>query len=479
MFEEIVSFQARYRPDAPAIWTPIGGASFASFDADINRMARRLQPLVPARGCVAVQAANPGLHWVVTLALARLGCVSASLPPVGERPEAELLAILRPDLLLTDRGAAAAGLATFELSPDWVQETFRSTPDPIAPHRFGPDEVVRLVMSSGTTGAPKKMALTRRMVDNRVKTGGLSQLAHRRLHSAVGLDAETGFRAPLTAWATGKPMLYPETGFRWADFFQAARPEAILLVPAQLDAILQSLPTGFQPIAGLSLVLISGSLPPGLYRRARALLTSEIYVTYGSTEAGLAAQASAAMLAAGDAATGVVSPSAALQIVDAEDRPMAPDAVGRVRVRTEEMVDGYLDDEALTRAFFRDGWFYPGDLGTLSASGRLTLHGRDVEVLDLGGVRITPDAIEAALLERPGVRDAAAFSVASADGVGQARAAIVCEPGCDLDAVKVALRRALPQLSIGLVVVAEIPRSDRGKVQRDVLRASAAAATPV
>ncbi len=61
-------------------------------------------------------------------------------------------------------------------------------------------------------------------------------------------------------------------------------------------------------------------------------------------------------------------------MVDEADRPLPPGATGRVRVRTEEMVQGYLDDEGLTAAFFRDGWFYPGDLGALGAAGRLTLH---------------------------------------------------------------------------------------------------------
>ena len=85
MFEHLITFQARYRPDAIAIATPVGNATFAGLDADVDRMAHRLQPIVPALGRVAVQVQGSGLHWVVLLALARLGCVSASLPPVGER----------------------------------------------------------------------------------------------------------------------------------------------------------------------------------------------------------------------------------------------------------------------------------------------------------------------------------------------------------------------------------------------------------
>ena len=473
MFEHLITFQARYRPDAIAISTPVGSATFAGLDADVDRMARRLQPIVPARGRVAVQVQGSGLHWVVLLALARLGCVSASLPPVGERPEADLLAILRPDFLLTDRAGETAA-DRFVLTPDWVQATFASTAASMAPHRFAPNDPVRIVMSSGTTGAPKKMLLTRAMVDARIKTGGLSQLAHRRLHSAVGLDTETGFRAPLVAWATGYPALYPETGFRWATFLQNSRPQVLLLVPAQLDALLGGLPQDFAPPPDLSLVIISATPSAALHQRARTRLTANIFVVYGSTEAGLACQLSPNLREQADSVTGVVSPSAEVEVVDEAGRVLPVGATGRVRVRTEEMVQGYLDDAALTARFFRDGWFYPGDLGALGDSGRLTLHGREAEILDLGGLRIAPSVIEEVLLAAPGVRDAAAFSVPNAEGVHQARAALVRDPGCDLEAVRQRLRAALPQFDVPLVALGHIPRSERGKIDRAEVRRQAA-----
>ena len=468
MFEQIITFQARYRPEAIAISTPEASVTFAGLDADVDRMAQRLRPLVPARGHVAVQAASPGLHWVILLALARLGCVSTSLPPVGERSEAELLGILQPDFLVTDRQDDSNGCPTLQMRPEWIAETFQAAVQPVAPHVFGPEDPVRIVMSSGTTGAPKKMLLTRRMVDARIKTGGLSQMAHRHLHSVVGLDTETGFRAALVAWATGSPVLYPQAGFRWADFLLGSRPQVLVLVPAQLDMILSSLPTGFPRQRELSLVVISGSPSPALYERTCRQLTSEVFVVYGSTEAGLACQASPWLLQKGEAMTGIVSPSAEVEIVDAAGGSLPCGASGRIRVRTEEMVGGYLDDEALTQTFFKDGWFYPGDLGALSGAGQLTVHGRETEILELGGLRIAPSVIEAILLSCPGVRDAAAFSI-DVGGVQQPRAAIVCGPDCDIKVVGGRLASALPQFEVPLFAVEQVPRSDRSKVQRDKL----------
>ena len=82
--------------------------------------------------------------------------------------------------------------------------------------------------------------------------------------------------------------------------------------------------------------------------------------------------------------------------------------------------------------------------------------------------------IEDILLAAPGVRDAAAFSVANAEGVHQARGAVVNEPGCDLEAVRARLRAALPQFDVPLVVLGHIPRSERGKIDREAVRRQAA-----
>ena len=59
MFEHIVSFQARYRPEAVAISTPVGSASFAELEADVNRMARRLAGVAPRGGAGDLGAAPP------------------------------------------------------------------------------------------------------------------------------------------------------------------------------------------------------------------------------------------------------------------------------------------------------------------------------------------------------------------------------------------------------------------------------------
>ena len=289
-------------------------------------------------------------------------------------------------------------------------------------------------------------------------------MAHRRLHSVVGIDAETGFRGPLVAWATGMPVVYPEAGFRWSDFLQASRPEVLILVPAQLDAILASLPPDYPALPDLCLVVVSGGLSPPLYQRATHL-TRQIFITYGSTEAGLACQLSPQLRSSECAWTGVISPSADLEVVDEQDQPLPLGATGRIRVRSKEMVVGYLDNPDLTRRAFRAGWFYPGDLGVLDGRGRVTVLGRDSEIMDLGGIRVAPEAIEAILLRQPGVEDAAVFS-AETGGVQRAFAAVVAGRDFNVERTRLQLTSAMPQINVTLKLATSIPKSPRGKILR-------------
>jgi acyl-CoA synthetase (AMP-forming)/AMP-acid ligase II len=65
---------------------------------------------------------------------------------------------------------------------------------------------------------------------------------------------------------------------------------------------------------------------------------------------------------------------------------------------------------------FRNGWVYPGDVGSEAEQGLVTLGGRSTEVINSGGNKVNPTVIEDVLKSFPGVRDAAAFGVPDALG---------------------------------------------------------------
>ena len=67
---------------------------------------------------------------------------------------------------------------------------------------------------------------------------------------------------------------------------------------------------------------------------------------------------------------------------------------GRIRVKTDRMVQGYLDDPGATERMFKDGWFFAQDLGILQSDHRLQVIGRSDDVLNISGHKISPDEVE-------------------------------------------------------------------------------------
>jgi acyl-CoA synthetase (AMP-forming)/AMP-acid ligase II len=141
------------------------------------------------------------------------------------------------------------------------------------------------------------------------------------------------------------------------------------------------------------------------------------------------------------------------------------------------MVEGYLGDPEQTRASFRDGYFYPGDLGHLAEDGMLVISGRNKEVLNLGGVKLRPQLVEDVLAAFPAVEQAAVVGVPGALGVDELWALIVPRAPLDEPALRAhcAARLAPMFCPARYVSIEQLPRNPSGKLDRPRLIALARA----
>jgi acyl-CoA synthetase (AMP-forming)/AMP-acid ligase II len=162
---------------------------------------------------------------------------------------------------------------------------------------------------------------------------------------------------------------------------------------------------------------------------------------------------------------GIPLPDVDLQVVDADGHELPAGTEGAVRYRTPGLVSGYLVGGAVEP--LPDGWFTPGDRGSLTATGSLVLAGRDSELLNIGGVKVDPARLDDLAAGFPGVRDAAAFGLERHAGIPEVGLAVVTEEGCDLRALDRELRDRMP---VGHPTaywrLDAIPRSRLGKALR-------------
>jgi acyl-coenzyme A synthetase/AMP-(fatty) acid ligase len=467
-FFESIRFYARTTPHAIAVDRGAIKFSYQEFVEHIEKVTRILHARqIPAGARVAVHVEDGYLHSTITAALSRLGLVSTSV-----QDPARELAILGAGALVADQPDAWDVPMKIQASSDWLEAGAQGLPA-FQDTRFEQDHPARIVLSSGTTGQPKKVLFTYETLHQRNRTVprhyGMS--AATRLLCMVGSSTVGGYQLPITVWCCGGTVLQPKfrRGTSLASALMQCPPNLLFAAPVQLASMLDQLPKDFYPFRDLEVYLAGSVLTSSLARRARLHLTSNVVVLYGSTEAGSVSMAYAASIDDNPGFAGVVAPTAQVEIVDDEHRPVAEGEQGTVRVRTEAM-GSYADEAPGADNAFRDGWFYPGDVGRLQ-DGRLTILGRTQQMMNLGGVKLTPEMVEEALLDCPGVKELAAFAVPGPAGVDDLWLAVVGEPGFDAAPLHQRFRAKFPHLSTPSIARMEaIPRNEMGKVLRTTLR---------
>lgn len=461
MFDAYVAFQARLKPRAFALITPQRRATYAELNADVDRFAVGLRELGigPECGVVSIQIGNGYLTHVVFLALARLGVVSS---PSGDP---------RPDLTLL--AAAAAQPGQIALTADWLRDTFKAEARPVSPARWRPDQLARVMLSSGTTRTARRVPRTWAMLEGNTHTAASTYLAGKpgRWVCLTGLDTGLGQAMTLAAWRQGETILADFTPDLLAEGLEVVGPSIIGLTPIYLRRFLAALPPAASAPAGLRIVSTGGVLPPSLAREARLRLGAEILISYGAAETGSSAMANGAWLETHPGAAGYPAPGVRIEIVDETGAPVAAGSAGEVRVFSDRQSDGYLDDLEATAAVFRDGAFYSGDLGRMTAGGLLIVEGRLDDRMDLGVMKFLPDDLEDVALAYPGVLDAAAYATPDESGLSVCWLAVVAAE--DFDRQGLARHIAdcgKPLPPIRFAWTQAIPRNAMGKIERRRLR---------
>jgi len=404
------------------------------------------------------------------LALLRLGAVSVSL---SSRAVAEAAALPQMASVVCARGDVPAGmdrLRAIEISSDAFAPAAATFPElPTVEEAEG--TAGRICFTSGSAGAPKAILLDGATL--RARLGGTARRSlldgHSVLWCGLGPDSAYGFTATLAAWLCGGTVMFTgrlETGFQ--QIVQAGV-NLVIASPAVLSAVLRSQPDDTAHRIEGSVIVAGGPLSAKLRDLLLLRLCRDVFVAYGSSEAGGVTLAKAEILDEGAGSVGAAFPDVELQVVDDDGHLLPPGEIGRVRIRTDSCVRSYIHDPVATARHFSDGWFYPGDTGRLSAGGALTLARREEEVLNIGGTKLSAPIIEALLRDQPGIDDGAAIAVSDASGMSRLLVLATGEPTA-MPHLAPALRTAIPGLPpFHIVPVSMIPRSAMGKINREEL----------
>ena len=473
MTADYVAFHALERPDGVALIDRGHPITYAAFDRDLRKLTGAVAELgVPRGGAVAVGADDIYTHWMLLLAFEQLGIAAASL--YSGEGEATLRALAGVDLFLTEPSfTRLAEYRYHAITRDWVGQALARPNDPSErfPARFAQDPV-RILRTSGTTGSAKRLLHSRSLHDawamGWIVMMGISR--HTRLLLTTSFSVNGMYACATACLRAGGTVVSADVRDA-RDLARAIADQginAIILAPFQLGQVLDALPPGFEKPPGLAIYSFGAAVSSVLRRRALDHLATELLDIYGTNETGVIAW----MGTSRDDGSSTLWPGVRVEIVDDRDLALPRGESGRIRAQTPHMVQAYLGDPEASRRLFRDGWFYPGDLGFLQGERRLQVLGRGDDLLNFGGQKLPPEALERAILQAVPLRDVGVCSVPNGEGIEELLIGLVDAPA-DHRELLVRLSRALVPLRAGSFRAARleaIPRNANGKIRRDLLR---------
>lgn len=325
-----------------------------------------------------------------------------------------------------------------------------------------PEDAGTIVLTSGTTGAPRAAVLTR---------GALLASAAASAANLGWFDddcwllampiARVGGLSIITRCLIARRAVALAPGFEAAqlpDFVERHRVTIASLVPTMLARVLDANPR-WEPPTHLRVVQIGGATAPqGLLDRA-AKRRLPIVITYGCTEtcSQVVVTPYEFRIAPARFGAGRPLPGAQVRVVD-----------GHIQARGPMRMAGYAGEPPLDA----QAWFDTGDLGEFDADGFLHVRGRTGELIVTGGDNVYPIEVEQVLEAFPGIAAAGVFGVPD-ETWGEIVAAALVTDGAPLDeralAAFLGARLSPHKLPRRICEVPALPHTSAGKLDRAAL----------
>jgi acyl-CoA synthetase (AMP-forming)/AMP-acid ligase II len=420
--------QCRYQPDAPALCVPgtqHAIIAYGQLGKLVNNIARHVGRVGLKPGdTVILYVADKIGHTLLLLGLAKAGIVTISARGY------ELPPMVKVDALIADVSTGLpAGKRIIRADASWMEGD--GSPPAGGVSAPGADAVARIVLTSGTTGQPKGVAYTHRVVAERIArfdylTGNVLPAVLRNCLS-LGFSTSLGYLHLIyTLQRGGLAVLAGASSEELVGAAESYQAETWIGLAGSLAHLVQYFEQSRDRRCNFRALLCAGSLlPKALSDRVRLRMCPNLICIYGSTEMGMVATGPSHAIADIPGAVGFLTPSTRVETVDEADRPLPAGTEGVVRIGTPYGVTEYAGDPEETAKTFRDGWFYPGDLGSVTAENMLIITGRQKTLLNIGGDKIAPEAIEGTLMSFAGVDQAGVIAVVDEFGLNQVWAAVV------------------------------------------------------
>lgn len=372
------------------------------------------------------------------------------------------------DFLITYFAIHQAGAVAAPLEKDIPENRFREIYDILSSSQV-PEGTADILYTTGTTGKSKGVIISHRTIiadaENLIEGQGFS---HDLLFIISGPLNHIGSLSKIFPVTMQGATLYILEGMKDLDkFFEAldypAEKNATFFVPATIRMLLMFSGERLSKYADKIDFIESGAAPlahSDMLRLCEVLPKTRLYNTYASTETGIIATYN---FNDGECIPGCLGkPMSHSRII------ITPE--GKISCQGDTLMSGYVNDPALTASILKDDTIYTSDIGELDEKGRLHLKGRETDVINVGGFKVSPSEVEDAAMSFPGVKDCICIGIPHPiTGMGL-KLIVALEDGSSLDKQGLArhLKGKLETFKVPLLYqqADSIKRTYNGKLDR-------------
>ncbi|MCX8133717.1 MAG: AMP-binding protein [Roseococcus sp.] len=473
--------------------------------AGLAERAARLAGGLAARGVgrgdvVSFQLPNWWEFTALHLACLMLGAVSNPLMPIFRERELRFMLGLAESRVLVvprrfrgfDHGAMAEALRAElpRLAHVLVagEASFMALLDapPLPPGRgAGPDDVIQLLYTSGTTGEPKGVTHSANTLLSNLRPFaarlglGAEDVVHMPSPLAHQLGFMYGLMMPVMLGATA----VLQDVFTAEEMARQIRAEGATFTMGAtpfLNDLTEHVAASGQGTPSLRVFVSAGApIPRALVAKARATLGAAIVSAWGMSENGAVTTTRLEDDAARATETdGLALPGMELRVLDAAGRPAPPGVEGALQVRGCSNFLGYLKRPELDPQD-PEGWFDTGDLARMDAEGYIRIAGRAKDIIIRGGENIPVVEVEGLLYRHPAIAEVAVVGYPDPRLGERACAFVRLREGASLTLPEMvayleAQRMARQYIPERLEILDALPRTPSGKIQKFRLREMAA-----
>ncbi|WP_409363071.1 class I adenylate-forming enzyme family protein [Bradyrhizobium lablabi] len=351
------------------------------------------------------------------------------------------------------------------------------------PRRCIDIDLAAIVYTSGSTGEPKGVMLTHRNMMTAC-TSVASYLGIRDdevILNVLPLAFDYGLYQMIMAFRAGACLVLERSFAFPAQVLRRIAEERVTGlpgVPTIFSTLLQLGSLTDHDLSSIRYVTNTGAaLPVQHLLRLKSIFSgARIYSMYGLTECKRCSYLPPEDLDRKPSSVGIAIPNTEMWIVDEHGRRVGPDVVGQLVIRGATVMKGYWRKPEATAKKLKPGplpgeqVLYTGDFCRMDAEGYLYFVSRSDEVIKSRGEKVAPKEVENALLDIPGVREAAVIGVPD-DLLGEAVKAFVVvdqERSLDEKQLQRECQRRLESFMVPkyIAIVPGLPRTDTGKISK-------------